>query len=541
MTNTIIKRSLFTMVLFCLVAMSAVSAEDKTTDKVRHEKELSVFFYLDSQQSMPDEFSMKILQDMAELGSNEYMNIILQIGCTEPSKESNLDEDDKNLMGPITMPQWKGVRRYAISPEKKAEAVEFLPEDTLMNSSETLESFITWGMKHYNSKHYAVVLMEHGHAWKGFRTMTASEIGDAVRKGVEKGNKITGDNDEIDLFYLQSCLMGSIESVTALENTARVLITSENPVYALSNRDFGFIFGELLKKDKGFAPCKFACSIVEAYKNKNKDNLENLETFKKEKKFKKLFSLKFESRSWFKEMRRIFKEEDKETCSKLVELLNISYSHGYPTLSAIDMKKLPSLTDSLGDFVTVSEEYGLTNKQLFGSIEKSIDYGNGNTHHYTEQLHDLGNIMKNIIKTEDVHGKIKEAAGAVIKSLEDAVINEEHDPLRMEGSTGLSIWAPVNALDIAMTGGLYRERTGDFTEKVGWYSLMERGITNLPDELQKELGELEGFIKETNELLEKLDENRSLPKEEKIEIAKKIVANKKVIYKSEAYMLLSKY
>ena len=222
----------------------------------RKEKELSVLFYLDSQQSMPNEFSMKILQDMAESGSNEYMDIVLQIGCTEPSKESNLDEDDKHLVGPVTMPQWKGVRRYVISQEKKADIVETLPDDTMMNSPENLEHFITWAMEHYNSKHYAVVLMEHGHAWKGFRTMTASDIGDAIKKGVEEGNKITGDNDKIDLFYLQSCLMGSIESVTTLEDSASVLITSENPVYALSNRDFDFIFGELLKKDEGFDPCR---------------------------------------------------------------------------------------------------------------------------------------------------------------------------------------------------------------------------------------------------------------------------------------------
>ncbi len=532
-------RFLFTMIICFLAAMITICLAKNTCD--RKEKELSVLFYLDSQQAMPNEFSMKILQDMAEVGSNEYMDIVLQIGCTEPSKESNLDEDDKHLMGSITMPQWKGVRRYVISQDKKADVAEILPEDTMMNSSETLENFIAWAMGHYNSKHYVVVLMEHGHAWKGFRTMTASEIGDSVRKGVEEGNKITGDNDKIDLFYLQSCLMGSIESVTALETGASVLITSENPVYALSNRDFGFIFGEILEKNEDFDPYKFAFSIVETYKSKNKDNAKNLEEFKKEEKFKKLFSFKFESRAWYKEMRRIFKEEDKETRNKLVELLNISYSHGYPTLSAIDTNKVQFLIDSLRNFVDISETYGLTNKQLFGSIEQSVDYGNGNTRHYSEQLHDMGNIMKNIIDTEGVHEKIKESAGLVVKSLEDAVINEEHDPVSMAGSTGLSIWGPVNALDIAMTGELYREKTAGFTEKVGWYSLMERGIKNLPDELQNELSDLAGLIKETNSLLEKLDKNRSLPKEEKLEMARKIVANKKVIYKSEADMILSKY
>jgi len=530
-------RFLFTMLILFLAAMIAICSATSE----RKEKELSVLFYLDSQQAMPNEFSMKILQDMAETGSSEYMDIVLQIGCTEPSKKSNLDEDDKHLVGSVTMPQWKGVRRYVISQEKKADIVETLPEDTMINSSETLENFITWAMEHYNSKHYAVVLMEHGHAWKGFRTMTASEIGDAVRKGVEEGNKITGDNDKIDLFYLQSCLMGSIESVTTLKDSATVLITSENPVYALSNRDFYFIFGELLKKDEIFDPYKFAFSIVEAYKNKNKDNEKKLETFKKEEKFQKLFSLKFESRAWYKEMRRIFKEEDKETCNKLVELLNISYSHGYPTLSAIDTNKVPVLIDSLRNFVDISETYGLTNKQLFGSIEKSVDYGNGNTRHYSEQLHDMGNIMKNIINTEGVHEKIKEAACRVVISLEDAVVNEQHDPVRMKSSTGLSIWAPANALDIAMTGDLYREKTAAFTEKTGWYYLMERGIKNLPDRLQKELSDLELLIKETNSLLETLDKNRSLPKEEKLEMARKIVANKKVIYKSETDMILSKY
>ncbi|MEQ8171381.1 MAG: clostripain-related cysteine peptidase, partial [Candidatus Eremiobacterota bacterium] len=235
-------RFLSTVLIFLATMIAICSASSE-----RKEKELSVIFYLDSQQAMPNEFSMKILQDMAEVGSSEYMDIILQIGCTEPLKESNLDEDDKHLVGPVTMPHWKGVRRYVISQEKKADIAEILPEDTMMNSSETLEHFIVWAMEHYNSKHYIVVLMEHGHAWKGFRTMTASEIGDSVRKGVGEGNKITGDNDKIDVFYLQSCLMGSIESVTALESVGSVLITSENPVYALSNRDFDFIFGELLK------------------------------------------------------------------------------------------------------------------------------------------------------------------------------------------------------------------------------------------------------------------------------------------------------
>ena len=48
-------------------------------------------------------------------------------------------------------------------------------------------------------------------------------------------------------------------------------------------------------------------------------------------------------------------------------------------------------------------------------------------------------------------------------------------------------------------------------------------------------------MKETNSLLKKLDEDKNLSKEEKREIAKKIVANKKIIYKSEDEMVLSKY
>lgn len=508
------------------------------------QKELTLLFYLDSQDAMANEFSLKPLEDLAKVKSDENINIVVQAGLSPPEKDMDLDIEDQGLLGKVTMPEWTGVKRFEITSDGQAKQLEFLPDGTIMKNLNNLENFIAWGMEKYNAKHYATVVLKHGHAWKGFTDDKAEAMSNAIKNGVDRANKATGDDDKMDMLYLQSCKMGSTEALSEIGKAADVVVGSEYTIFAFSNRDMGNLIDGLkqdVKTDGKFDPKKFAGNTVEYFKELNKDNSERIEEFRRKEDFAEVLKYSQGSLKRTRLVKKMLEEGDEAKKAEVYDFLNVDYAHGYQTLSAVDATGFPRLTSSLKDFVDACKKYKIPNKVLFKAIEeaKNFDHQN-NPRHYSAQLHDLGGIMDNLAKSEGIHPAIKEAVEKVREAYGETVINEQHDPARFQGSEGLTIWAPTNALQVLMEVDEYKERADGFISKTGWSDLIMQGIDNMPPDAAKKLDGVRGLIGETVALLNKFNDP-SLPKDELQIIAKQIVENKKVIYALEPEMKLKDF
>ena len=508
------------------------------------QKEATLLFYLDSQDAMANEFSLKPLEDLARVKSDENINIVVQAGLSPADKDMDLDIEDQGLVGPVSIPEWEGVKRFEITSDGTVKELETLPKDTKMKNLNNLENFIAWGMEKYNAKHYTTVVLKHGHAWKGFTDDNAPAMTDAIKNGVERANKATGDNDKMDALYLQSCKMGSTEALSEIGKAADVVVGSEYTIFAFSNRDMGNLVDNLkhdIQTEGKFDARKFADKSVEFFKEQNKNNPERIEEFQQKEDFAKVLEYGQGSRKRAKLIKQMIEKGDEAKKAEVYDFLNVDYAHGYQTLSAVDSKNLEKLTGSLKNFVEVCKEFKIPNKILFSAIDDSKDFDHqNNPRHYSAQLHDLGGIMDNLSKAEGLHPAIRKAVNRVRRDYKKTVINEQHDPVRFKGSKGLTIWAPTNALQVLMEVDEYTEKAGGFAEKTGWSNLIMQGINNLPPEASKKLDTVRGTIKETTDMLKKFMDP-STPKDEVKELGKKIIANKKIIYKLEPEMNLRDY
>ena len=527
-----------------IAVRDTMDMESPSTPAKDPRKELTLLFYLDSQDAMANEFSLKPLEDLARVKSDENINIVVQAGLSHPDKDMDLDIEDQGLLGSVSTPEWTGTKRFEITSDGNAKPLESLPDSTVMKNLNNLENFIAWGMEKYNAKHYATVVLKHGQAWKGFTDDKAEAMTEAITNGVERANRATGDNDKMDMLYLQSCKMGSTEALSEIGKAADVVVGSEYTIFAFSNRDMGNLVGDLkqdIKNDGEFDPHKFADNTVEYFKELNKDNSQRIEEFRKKEDFAEILKYSQGGLKRARLVKKMIEESDEEKKAEVYDFLNVDYAHGYQTLSAVDATKFPKLTGSLKNFVDTCKEYKIPNRVLFKAIDDAKNFNHqNNSRHYSAQLHDLGGIMDNLAKSDELHPAIRESVNQVREIYGETIINEQHDPVRFQGSEGLTIWAPTNALQVLMEVDEYRERADGFNAKTGWSNLIMQGIDNLPPEATKKLDGVRGIIGETVALLKKFSDP-STPKDELKIIARQIVDNKKVIYELEPEMKLMDY
>ncbi len=198
-------------------------------------------------------FFIQNLKDMARIGSNERLNILVQ----------------------WEQPQKNGIWRYKAT-RGKLELAQSLPL-TESDYPEKIVDFVRWGVANYPSKHIAIILSGHG---SGITDPAPHEIQDFIpKKGIlfnmedktylnnqmliesmQQINKILGK--KIDLIGMDSCLMGGIETLYQLKDYAKIFVGSEEQEYAYGWR-YSEIFGELASRSLN--PFELANIIVNTY------------------------------------------------------------------------------------------------------------------------------------------------------------------------------------------------------------------------------------------------------------------------------------
>ncbi|MBT9581701.1 hypothetical protein IV102_00030 [bacterium] len=97
-----------------------------------------------------------------------------------------------------------------------------------MAKSDSMADAIAWAMKEYPSKHFAVVVSDHGGGWQGANHSESTDswmnVSD-LEAGFKKAQELTGK--KVDVIGFDECLMASTEVAHALQGCADYMVASE--------------------------------------------------------------------------------------------------------------------------------------------------------------------------------------------------------------------------------------------------------------------------------------------------------------------------
>lgn len=306
-----------------------------------------------------------------------------------------------------------------------------------------LQDFIAWGMQKYPAKHYCLVMMGHGSAWSGSMKMSPSEMNMAIQAGVYEANNRSGRNDHLDAIIFNSCYMGNLESVDQLKDAADITIASQ--MSARTNIFYHWPklidkVKDILNSGEEFNPRKLAADFVDFYRKMGNKNA----------------------------TRDLMLRRSKDS---------------YLTLVALDNKKVHKITNAWKKFVKDWRDSDVPDHEVFGEIKNSKNFP---SYAYSPEmmfdygtLRDVGSIAYNVMNNPKMPEELRRDCAEIRKALKEAIINEQHTGYGMEGSSGLTLWAPTNAADISLMKNAYRDRVPSFVQETGWGNKLEETLKDV--------------------------------------------------------------
>jgi hypothetical protein len=311
------------------------------------------------------EFIVTDVNEMETVGSTSQMNLIVQLDTGENCKRFYLERDDD-------------------PKEIRSKVLEDMGPVN-MSDPKVLGEFIKNSMEKYPAKHYALIISDHGLAWKGVAEDESHEgwmTMPMVRQGIEEGLKDSGR--KIDVVGFDACLMANTEVATELSGVANYMVGSQQTeagtgwAYTpLLNPDNLAQMKEALEKRVSISPKLLARAMVETAKADQK---------------------------------------------------------ALPTLSAIDLSKMDTVTNASNNFAQL-----LLDTDTSGALLQSLARDTENFHGFKDQYHYAENILNSKDVTDE---KLKEGAKDLMKTLEGVVIAEQHSEEKHPNAHGLTAEIP---------------------------------------------------------------------------------------------------
>lgn len=170
-------------------------------------------------------YQLSNLDSMEKIGSDENTSIVAFI-------DTGALPDVWGTQWADTL-DWTGGRSFYITKDEEkyrinSQVLTDYGDDVDSGSAATLEKFLTETMRNFPSKYIALVLNDHGGAYKG--SMQDYGSGSIMRnpdlkKAILNAEKATGR--KIDVIGFDACLMASFESIYELRGAADYLTVSE--------------------------------------------------------------------------------------------------------------------------------------------------------------------------------------------------------------------------------------------------------------------------------------------------------------------------
>jgi len=235
-----------TALMISVSAASFAATPAKKPAKKAAMKEWTFAVFLNADNNL-DRFGVEDQEEMARVGSNEYVNVISLIDRERGPAQINYIEKGniKKIkdMGEMDMGDYKELVKFA----------KFIKEN-------------------YPAKHYMIGIWNHGSGWKA--KQDASNVVRGISYDDSSSNHITNDQlaiatkeiaqvlgQKIDVINMDACLMGMSEVAYAIKDSCNYFVGSEE-----TEAGKGTPYDDVLKGLKpGMSPRDFANHWVNAY------------------------------------------------------------------------------------------------------------------------------------------------------------------------------------------------------------------------------------------------------------------------------------
>lgn len=347
--------------------------------------------------------------DMERVGSSKDINIVTQLDRgpdPTPGKggETNAaryyimkDSDSKHINSPVV---------------QKLGSVD-------MGAPETLKDFLAWGMKNYPAQNYLILLNDHG---GGFTGALQDQTNDSfmpvpdIKKAIAGAEKDAGIDKEQVVVGFDACLMAQGEVGYELKDVAKTLIASEEVIGGT-----GWPYTGILASGK----------TIKGIKNFVKSE-------------KKLEEFSHKAAGIKEAYGKIISSMNPQQVAKFIIDECAKAKDSTVTMSAADLSKIDKFRDAIDDFAKALLKTDVPDSVIKNDFKASRHYTVGmETAPYSE-MRDAYDLAKHIVEDRQItDAKLKDAAKALMASVESVIFAEEHAGESMEGSHGISIYAPT--------------------------------------------------------------------------------------------------
>jgi len=376
--------------------------------------EWTIIVYSDGDDDVLEQDLWFDVNEMEMVGSNAQMNIVVQFDRAAGYFDGDGD--------------WSDTRRFLLTQDSDlfsitSPVVESIGEAD-MGDPQTLVDFVSWSIKNYPAKKYALIMSDHGGGWSGgfsdIQTGTALTMPEIVGAIQQVQQNMGGQKFEVVGF--DACLMGMIEVYGALYPYSNYMIASEETIPATG--------------------WSYAAWMSQLAQNPTMDG-----------------------RSLSQAVVSTYIVDD-VVLTQGRSAAEVEEIEADTTLSAIESAQVPNVISAMNQLITTlaavdqswvaqGREYTRSYTSLFGEDVPS-------------PFIDLGHFSDIMATTNDP--AIQQANQQLQAAISSAVIAEKHGS-RMEGSSGISFHFPISdvyTLTEYDNDSLYAHSADSFLQQSAW-------------------------------------------------------------------------
>lgn len=235
------------------------------SDKTLKKKKWSFMVFINADNNL-EGAGIGDINEMEKVGSDENMNILVQIDRHEDSVDANNTEHVYD----VTNGNWTGTRRYFIERDSNESVVSSQVKRKLgekdAGTVDSLTKFVKWSIDSYPAEHYYLIVWNHGGGLDGISWDDESGnhiSAEQLMEAVASASKIAGK--KIDIVNFDACLMAMLEIALQIKDNADIMIASEEvePGYGLPYTDILV----KLAAEPNITPDELAKHVVKVYTN----------------------------------------------------------------------------------------------------------------------------------------------------------------------------------------------------------------------------------------------------------------------------------
>jgi clostripain len=419
--------------------------------------EWTVMLYQDADDEILEQDIMIDFNEAELIGSTPQVNIVAQV-----------DRYDGAFRG---MGDWTSAKRFYLTRDNNlgrigSEELEDLGEVN-MADGRTLVDFITWSVRNFPARKYALIMSDHGAGWPGGwndpnpgglgpdRVAVAQLFGVdglwlmELDKALEQARAQAKIN-KFEMIGFDACLMGQLEVFTALEPHARYAVASQEVEPALGWAYAGFLLE--LTKNPAMDGEKLSGLIVQTYIDQD---MRILDPQARQQLLAQEFNFYGEASP-----EEVAQAKGKDT-----------------TLTAVKLSAIPQVNqavDSLTTALVGIKPKAVAQARAYAQSFQSI-FGEEVPSPYI----DLGHFLQLMIEVSGNNEKITAAAQQVAQALLSAIIAEKHGEDR-SGATGFTIYFPTSEIYNAADNVGYTTVAQRFARVSKWDDFLTAYYTGRP-------------------------------------------------------------